>query len=137
MAAGWLRHLAGEAVEVFSGGSEPGEAVNPSAVALMAEAGIDISQAVPKAWTPDEVKAADVVVTMGCGDVCPVFPGTSYEDWEITDPAGRPVDEVRPIRDEIRDRVIDLMHRMGLEPGPSPSGGSGPSRRLGSKGAGA
>jgi arsenate reductase len=117
MAAGWLRHLAGDAVHVFSGGSEPGDAVNPSAVAVMAAAGIDISGAVPKAWTPDEVEAADVVVTMGCGDVCPVFPGTHYEDWEITDPAGRPIEEVLPIRDEIRDRVIDLLERLGLEPG--------------------
>jgi len=113
MAAGWLRHLAGERVEVFSGGSEPADRVNPAAVAAMAEVGIDIAAEQPQRWTEEHARAADVVVTMGCGDVCPVYPGKRYEDWELTDPAGRPVEFVRTVRDEIRERVEQLI--AGLE----------------------
>ena len=109
MAAGWLRHLAGDRVEVFSGGSEPGNQVNPAAVEAMAEVGIDISGEQPQRWTDEQARAADVVVTMGCGDVCPVYPGKRYEDWELTDPAGRPVEFVRTVRDEIRERVKQLI----------------------------
>ena len=109
MAAGWLRHLAGDAVEVFSGGSEPASEVNPTAVEAMAEVGIDIRTEYPKPWTDEIVKAADVVVTMGCGDVCPVFPGKRYEDWELTDPAGHPIEVVRGVRDDIEGRVRDLL----------------------------
>ena len=105
MAAGWLRHLAGDAVEVRSAGSIPGEQVNPSAVAAMAEVGIDISDQRPKVLTTDAVEASDVVITMGCGDACPIFPGKRYEDWELEDPAGKDLAVVRRIRDEIADRV--------------------------------
>lgn len=116
MAAGWLRHLAGERVSVYSGGSEPGSEVNPSAIAAMAEVGVDITEEFPKPWTDEVVRAADVVVTMGCGDACPLFPGTRYEDWELEDPAGQDVAAVRPIRDEIRGRVEELMASLGVEP---------------------
>jgi len=116
MAAGWLRHLAGDRVHVFSGGSEPAEAVNPAAIDAMAEVGIDIATQHPKRWTEEIVRAADVVVTMGCGDACPIFPGKRYEDWELPDPAGRGVDAVRPIRDEIRRRVEVLIGSLQLEP---------------------
>lgn len=116
MAAGWLQHLAGDQVDVFSGGSNPGSEVNPSAVAAMAEIGIDIAAAYPKAWTEDVLRAADVIVTMGCGDACPVFPGTRYEDWQLDDPAGRPVEQVRPIRDEIGEHVRELIAELGLAP---------------------
>jgi arsenate reductase (thioredoxin) len=109
MAAGYLRELAGGTVRVLSGGSEPGTAINPVAVAAMAEDGIDISGAVPGILETEDVRASDVVITMGCGDACPVFPGKRYEDWELTDPAGLPIDEVRPIRDEIRRRVETLL----------------------------
>jgi len=109
MAAGWLRHLAGDRVEVLSAGSEPRDQVNPVAVEAMAEVGIDIAGAQPKVLTTEAVRDSDVVVTMGCGDACPVFPGKRYEDWELTDPAGRGLDEVRPIRDEIRSRVEALV----------------------------
>ncbi|HEV7211417.1 MAG TPA: arsenate reductase ArsC [Blastococcus sp.] len=109
MAAGWLRHLAGDAVEVRSAGSIPGDQVNPAAVAAMAEAGIDISDQRPKVLTADAVEASDVVITMGCGDACPVFPGTRYLDWQLEDPAGKGVDAVRPIRDEIEARVRTLL----------------------------
>lgn len=109
MAAGYLRHLAGDRVEVFSAGSEPAEHVNPVAVQAMAEAGIDITGEQPKVLTTDSVRHADVVITMGCGDACPVFPGKRYEDWELTDPAGQPLDAVRPIRDDIRRRVATLV----------------------------
>jgi arsenate reductase len=109
MAAGYLRALAGERVEVLSAGSEPGDRVNPIAVQAMAEEGIDIAGAQPRVLDPDDVRASDVVVTMGCGDACPFFPGTRYEDWELDDPAGRPLEEVRPIRDEIRRRVHALI----------------------------
>ena len=109
MAAGWLSHFAGEAVDVRSAGSEPGDRINPVAVAAMREVGIDIAGEQPKLLTADSVARADVVVTMGCGDTCPVFPGTRYEDWELTDPAGQPIEVVRRVRDEIRDRVRELV----------------------------
>jgi len=109
MAAGWLAHLAGDAVEVRSAGSAPAESVNPVAVEAMREAGIDITAAAPKVLTADAVQASDVVVTMGCGDVCPVFPGKRYEDWKLDDPAGQGIEAVREIRDEIRARVEALV----------------------------
>ncbi|MFO7548224.1 MAG: arsenate reductase ArsC [Acidimicrobiia bacterium] len=109
MAAGWMRHLAGDAVEVFSGGSEPASSINPVAVEAMAEMGIDIRSELPQPWTDEIVRAADVVVTMGCGDACPVFPGKRYLDWELTDPAGQPIEVVREIRDDIRSRVEALL----------------------------
>jgi protein-tyrosine-phosphatase len=109
MAAGYLRHLAGDRIEVLSAGSEPGDRINPMAVQAMAEEGIDIAGAQPRTLDPDEVRASDVVVTMGCGDACPFFPGIRYQDWELDDPAGRPIEEVRPIRDEIRRRVETLV----------------------------
>jgi len=109
MAAGWLTHLAGDGVEVYSGGSDPASEVNPAAVAAMAEVGVDISTEFPKPWTDEVIRGADVIVTMGCGDACPVYPGKRYLDWELTDPAGKGVEAVRPIRDEIRDRVRGLM----------------------------
>lgn len=109
MAAAWLSHLAGGAIAVRSAGSVPADEVNPAAVAAMAEAGIDIAAAQPKALTTAAVKEADVVITMGCGDVCPIFPGKRYEDWELQDPAGQDVAGVRPIRDEIRARVEALI----------------------------
>jgi protein-tyrosine-phosphatase len=114
MAAGWMEHLAGDRVDVFSGGSEPVGEVNPSAVAAMAEVGIDISNAYPKPWTDEIVRAANVIVTMGCGDSCPFFPGTRYLDWEVGDPAGLPLEEVRPIRDEIGRRVRELVGDLGI-----------------------
>jgi arsenate reductase len=109
MAAGWLRHLAGDAVEVRSAGSVPGDQVNPSAVAAMAEVGIDISDQRPKVLTTDAVESSDVVITMGCGDACPIFPGKRYLDWQLEDPAGKGVESVRPIRDEIEGRVRALL----------------------------
>jgi protein-tyrosine-phosphatase len=114
MAAGWMQHLAGDEVEVFSGGSDPASVVNPSAVEAMAEQGIDISSEFPKPWTDEVVRAADVIVTMGCGDSCPIFPGKRYLDWEVGDPAGLPVEEIRPIRDELGERVRQLMHDLGI-----------------------
>jgi arsenate reductase len=114
MAAGWFRHLAGDGAEVLSGGSNPASDVNPAAVASMAEVGIDIASELPRPWTDEIVEAADVVVTMGCGDSCPVFPGVRYLDWELADPAGKTSDEVRPIRDEIERRVRALMADLGV-----------------------
>jgi len=114
MAAGWLRHLAGDAVEVRSAGSIPGDQVNPAAVAAMAEVGIDISGQRPTVLTPDAVEASDVVITMGCGDACPVFPGKRYLDWELTDPAGKGVEAVRPIRDEIEARIRGLLTELDV-----------------------
>ena len=96
MAAGWLRHLAGDGVEVMSGGSAPAEQVNAAAAASMREVGIDIADEYPKPWTDETLGAADVVVTMGCGDACPVYPGKRYMDWQLDDPAGKPVEQVRP-----------------------------------------
>lgn len=109
MAAGWLRHLAGDRVAVYSAGSAPADAVNPAAVEAMAEVGIDITGRIPTLLTGDMVREADVVITMGCGDACPVFPGKRYEDWRLDDPAGLGVVAVRPIRDEIRRRVEELL----------------------------
>jgi arsenate reductase len=109
MAAGFLKHLAGERIEVLSAGSEPAGAVNPVVVQAMAEVGIDISQESPKLLEDSDVKHADVVITMGCGDACPVHPGKRYMDWALEDPAGKPVEQVRPIRDEIRARVDRLV----------------------------
>ncbi|MFF5035682.1 arsenate reductase ArsC [Nocardia salmonicida] len=109
MAAGFLSHLAGEAIEVRSAGSAPAETINPSAVEAMAELGIDISDQTPKILTYDAVETSDVVITMGCGDTCPSFPGVSYRDWVLEDPAGKGVDSVRPIRDEIKTRVEALI----------------------------
>ena len=116
MAAGYLRAMGGDAVEVLSAGSAPGSTVNPVAVEAMAEEGIDISAAIPAMLTTDAVRESDVVITMGCGDACPVFPGKRYEDWVLDDPAGQGIDAVRPIRDEIRGRVITLLGELGLEP---------------------
>ncbi len=109
MAAGYMTALSGGAVEVRSGGSEPGTEINPIAIQAMAEEGIDISQAVPQLMTTDQVQASDVVITMGCGDVCPIFPGKRYEDWELVDPKGKGIDEVRPIRDDIKARIQNLL----------------------------
>ena len=109
MAAAFLTHLTQGAVDVRSAGSEPADRVNPAAVAAMAEVGIDIADNHPKPWTDEVVRAADVIVTMGCGDACPVFPGKRYEDWKLDDPAGQGVDAVRPIRDEIKSRVEALL----------------------------
>jgi protein-tyrosine-phosphatase len=116
MAAGFLRALGGDAVDVFSGGSEPAAQVNPVAVAAMAERGVAIGGYQPQRWSDDEVRAADVVVTMGCGDTCPYYPGKRYVDWELDDPAGRSIEEVRPIRDEIERRVRGLMDELGIPP---------------------
>lgn len=109
MAAGYLKELSGGAVEVFSAGSEPKEQINPVAIDVMAEEGIGIADNVPKILTTEAVQEADVVITMGCGDACPIFPGKRYEDWDLADPAGRPVDEVRLIRDDIKQRVRNLL----------------------------
>ena len=116
MASGWLKHLSGDGVDVFSGGSEPASTVNPAAIDAMAEVGIDIRTEFPKPWTDEIIRAADVVITMGCGDACPVYPGKRYEDWVLDDPEGLGVDAVRPIRDDIRHRVEKLMAEMGISP---------------------
>lgn len=117
MAAGFARALAGDVVEVFSGGSEPAASVNQAAVAAMAEKGIDIGAEIPQHWSDEVVRAADVVVTMGCGDACPVYPAKRYVDWEIEDPAGKPIEEVRVIRDELERRVRTLLTELGVEVG--------------------
>lgn len=109
MALGYFTHLAGDRAVAWSGGSEPGNAINPAAIAAMAEVGIDITGEYPKPWTDEIVAAADVVITMGCGDECPFHPGVRYLDWVLDDPAGLRVDEVRPIRDEIDRRVRALL----------------------------
>jgi arsenate reductase len=109
MAAGYMTALSNGAVEVRSGGSEPGNEINPTAILAMAEEGIDISQAVPQLVTTDQMQASDVVITMGCGDVCPIFPGKRYEDWELVDPKGKGLDEVRPIRDDIKAHIQKLL----------------------------
>lgn len=113
MAAGWLAHLAGDRVEVRSAGSMPTDAINPVALQAMAEVGVDIAGEQPKMLTLDTVHTADVVITMGCGDTCPVFPGKRYEDWDLDDPAGRDIDAVRIIRDEIRARIETLLAEIG------------------------
>ena len=109
MAAGFMRELSGGAVEVRSGGSEPGNEINPIAIQAMAEEGIDISEGLPQLMTTEQVRDSDVVITMGCGDVCPIFPGKRYEDWALEDPKGKTIDQVRPIRDDIRARVELLL----------------------------
>ena len=109
MAAGYLRALGGEDVEVLSAGSAPNDEINPVAIEAMAEEGIDIAGNMPKILTVEAVKESDVVITMGCGDACPIFPGKRYEDWELDDPAGQDIDAVRPIRDEIRRRIEMLI----------------------------
>jgi len=114
MAAGWLRLLADERALAYSGGSEPADEINPTAVAAMREIGIDITREFPKPWTDEIVRAADVVVTMGCGDACPVFPGVRYVDWQLDDPAGQPIEVVRRIRDEIGMRVRALLSELGV-----------------------
>ena len=114
MAAGYLRHLAGDRIEVLSAGSEPADQINPVAVEAMAEEGIDIATEQPKVLTTEAVQESDVVITMGCGDACPFFPGKRYEDWKLDDPAGQDIASVRPIRDEIRRRIEELI--ASLEP---------------------
>ncbi|WP_283136015.1 arsenate reductase ArsC [Rhizohabitans arisaemae] len=109
MAAGWLTHLAGDRVEVHSAGSSPADRINPVAAEAMNEVGIDITGAQPKVLTVDAVEACDVVITMGCGDACPVFPGKRYEDWKLDDPAGQDIEAVREIRDVIRKRIETLL----------------------------
>jgi arsenate reductase (thioredoxin) len=117
MALGWFQQLAGDRAVAWSGGSEPGNEVNPAAIAAMTEVGIDIGAEFPKPWTDEIVQAADVVVTMGCGDACPLFPGKRYEDWELDDPAGQTVEAVRPIRDEIGQRVRKLLASLNVPTG--------------------
>ncbi len=116
MAAAYTHHLSGGAVEVRSAGSAPAEEVNPSAVEAMAQDGIDIAAETPKVLTTEAVRVSDVVITMGCGDTCPIFPGKRYEDWVLDDPAGQGVEAVRPIRDEIKRRVLTLLADLGVEP---------------------
>jgi arsenate reductase len=116
MALGYFNHLAGDQGVAWSGGSEPGNEINPAAVAVMAEVGIDITREFPKPWTDEIVQAADVVVTMGCGDACPFFPGKRYENWELPDPAGQGIDAVRPIRDNVEARVRQLLTKLGINP---------------------
>ena len=112
MAAGYLRHLGGGRIEVLSAGSTPADAINPVAVRAMAEEGIDIAAEQPKVLTTDQVKGSDVVITMGCGDTCPFYPGKRYEDWVLDDPAGQGIEAVRPIRDEIRRRIETLISEL-------------------------
>jgi len=114
MAAAWLQRLSGGAIEVRSAGSAPADQVNPAAVAAMLEVGIDMSAEQPKILTAEAVSESDVVITMGCGDTCPIFPGKRYEDWKLEDPAGQGVNAVRSIRDEIRGRVVDLIESLGV-----------------------
>jgi arsenate reductase len=121
MAAGWLRHLAGDAVEVRSAGSEPADQINPAAVEAMREVGIDITAQTPKRLEYKTAQDSDVIITMGCGDTCPIFPGKRYEDWKLDDPAGKGVEDVRPIRDEIRLRIENLL--ADLIPSAPPSAG--------------
>jgi protein-tyrosine-phosphatase len=116
MALGYFNHLAGDRGVAWSGGSEPADEINPAAVEAMAEVGIDITGEFPKPWTDEVVLASDVVVTMGCGDACPFFPGKRYEDWELPDPAGQGVDAVRPIRDDVEARVRRLLEELGINP---------------------
>lgn len=119
MALGFFNHHAGDRAVAWSGGSEPGDQVNGAAVAAMAERGVDIAQEYPKPWTDEIVQAADAVVTMGCGDACPYFPGKRYEDWELEDPAGLEVADVRPIRDEIERHVLALLDELGVAAKPN------------------
>jgi arsenate reductase (thioredoxin) len=115
MAMGFFKHLAGDRATVYSGGSEPADEVNPAAVAAMAEKGIDIAAEQPRRWTKDMLEAADVVVMMGCGDSCPILPGRRYEDWVLPDPAGQALEAIRPIRDQIEQRVEMLLVQLGLD----------------------
>jgi arsenate reductase len=115
MAAGWLRTLAGDRVEVLSAGSQPADQINPAAVEAMREVGIDIAGRQPQRWTDEVLASTDVVITMGCGDECPYVPGTRYVDWELTDPAGKGVEDVRPIRDDIERRVRGLLGELGVD----------------------
>lgn len=114
MAMGWFQSLAGDRAVAWSGGSEPSSQVNPAAIEAMAEVGIDITNEFPKPWTDEIVRAADAVITMGCGDACPIFPGKRYEDWVLEDPQGLDVASVRPIRDEIKGRVEELLTSLGI-----------------------
>jgi arsenate reductase (thioredoxin) len=114
MALGFFNHLAGDQAVAWSGGSEPGDKINPAAVEAMAEVGIDITGEFPKPWTDEIVAAADVIVSMGCGDACPILPGHRYEEWVLPDPVGQAVDVVRPIRDEIEGRVRQLLRDLGV-----------------------
>jgi protein-tyrosine-phosphatase len=114
MALAWFNHLSGDRAVAWSGGSEPGNEVNPAAIVAMAEIGIDITGEYPKPWTDEIVKAADVVITMGCGDACPLYPGKRYEDWELEDPAGQDLAAVRAIRDKIGTRVRTLLESLGV-----------------------
>ena len=116
IAAGWLRYLAGDTVEVRSAGSEPADQINPVAVEAMREVGIDITAEQPKKLADATVRESEVIITMGCGDACPVFPGKRYEDWQLTDPAGQPIEVVREVRDEIRARVQKLLAGLTHQP---------------------
>ena len=115
MAAGFMRAMSGDGVDVYSGGSDPADSLSPVTVKAMAEKGIDIAKEQPRGWSEETLGAAEVVVTMGCGDACPVYPGKRYLDWELTDPAGLSLEQVRPIRDEIEQRVTALMEELGIE----------------------
>lgn len=119
-AAGWLRHLAGDRIDMFSAGTEPGDHINPVAIEAMREVGIDIAGARPTKLTTDLVREADAVITMGCGDTCPFFPGKRYEDWPLTDPAGQPLTIVRGVRDEMRGRVETLIESLLADPSEAP-----------------
>ena len=114
MAMGFFKHLAGARADVYSGGSEPADELHPAVIAAMAEKRIDITSEQPKRWTMDMLKAVDVVITMGCGDSCPVLPGRRYEDWVLADPAGQSLEAIRPIRDEIEQRVRTLLDQLGV-----------------------
>jgi len=114
MAAAWAKSFGADRLEVFSGGSDPASEVNPAAIEAMREVGIDIQSEFPKPWTDEIIQAADVIITMGCGDACPIFPGKRYEDWEVEDPAGQDVEHVRPIRDDIESRVKALLIQLGV-----------------------
>jgi len=116
MAAGWLHYLAGDAVDIRSAGSEPADRINPVAVEAMHEVGIDITGNTPKLLQNQDVRDSDVVITMGCGDTCPIYPGKRYEDWDLTDPAGQPIEVVRQVRDDIRGRVEQLMNELTGSP---------------------
>jgi arsenate reductase (thioredoxin) len=114
MAMGFFKHLAGDQARVYSGGSQPADEINPAAIAAMAEKGINIAAEQPKQWTRDMLEAVDVVITMGCDDSCPILPGRRYEEWVLPDPAGQPLDAIRPIRDEIEQRVETLLDQLGV-----------------------
>ena len=116
MAAGWAKRLGGDDLDVYSGGSDPASEINPNAIQAMKEIGIDISSEFPKPWTDEVVRAADVIVTMGCGDACPIFPGKRYLDWEVADPAGLSIEGVRPIRDDIGERTRALLAELEVPP---------------------